>query len=45
MITNTHPVDPDTKTTFGIGERITVKDYFSKITDCIYCYAIHQKIQ
>ena len=38
MITENHPVDPDTKSKLSLTERITVKDYFPKIMDacCVY---------
>lgn len=44
VIYTQHPVDPETKQRFNFNERITVKDYIYKITDCCYCYAITQKL-
>lgn len=35
-----HPVDPESKTKFDYKDRITVKDYFNKLTDCMYCYKL-----
>ena len=33
-----HPVDPETKKRFNFEDRITVKDYMSKISDTCFCY-------
>ena len=35
-----HPVDPATKEKFPYADRITVKDYFSKLTDVMGCYQV-----
>lgn len=40
-----HPVDPESKEKFDIRDRITVKDYYQKVTDFIYCYKIGQNLQ
>ena len=37
-----HPVDPDTKDKFKVSDRITVKDYYQKLSDIFCCYAIAQ---
>ena len=33
LITENHPVDPDTKESFSIMDRITIKSYYSKLFD------------
>lgn len=38
MIVRNYPVDPYTKDSFSIRERITVKDYASKVTDIFKLY-------
>ena len=35
-----HPCDPDTKKKLSFRERITVKDYESKMMDVCFCYAL-----
>ena len=45
VISLLHPINPETKSHFSAQDRITVKDYESKITDCFFCYAITQKIK
>lgn len=45
VISLLHPINPETKTRFSGQDRITVKDYDSKITDCFFCYALTQKIK
>lgn len=39
-----HPVDPDTKKSFSFKDRVTVKDYNSKISDTCFCYQAQQQM-
>ena len=45
VICTMHPVDPDSKEKFDIRDRITVKDYYQKVTDFMQCYRIGLLIQ
>ena len=36
-----HPMDPLMKTKFDINSRITVKDYWVKLSDICFCYEIY----
>ena len=44
VICSLHPVDPETKQSFSIQDRICVKDYYAKLSDICCCYAIRQNI-
>ena len=44
VICTLHPVDPETKESFNISDRITVKDYYAKLSDICCCYALRQHI-
>jgi len=45
MIEKYHPVDPDTKDKLLFKDRITVKDYESKLSDICFCYAAGQHLK
>lgn len=45
IISSLHPVDPETKERFKISDRITVKDYYAKLSDVCCCYALNQSIR
>jgi hypothetical protein len=38
QITSKHPVDPNTLESFKFTDRVTVKDYGSKVTDIFFFY-------
>ena len=38
-----HPVNPQTKERFKINERITVKDFNSKLYDAFYCFKVKEQ--
>jgi len=44
-IEENHPVDPKTKQKFSLRDRITVKDFESKLSDLFYFYFFRQKIK
>ena len=39
VISQRHPVDPETKSRFSIKDRITVMEYEVKLSDMCFCYA------
>ena len=43
VITTYHPVDPETKKSFSVKDRITVRDYGAKMSDACFCYAMCQQ--
>jgi hypothetical protein len=45
LISTIHPVDPETKLRFSYKDRVTIKDYTSKLSDACFCYAIGQKLK
>ena len=36
-----HPMDPNTKKKFDFDSRITVKDYWAKLSDVLFCYELY----
>jgi hypothetical protein len=42
VIEENHPLDPKTKERFSLRDRVTVKDYESKIADLFYFYNVRQ---
>ena len=45
VISTVHPVDPETKQRFNYKDRVTIKDYISKIMDLCFCYWIGQRVK
>ena len=39
VISQRHPVDPETKSRFSFKDRITITEYEAKLSDLCFCYA------
>lgn len=42
VISQRHPLDPETKDRFSIKDRVTVIEYEAKLSDMCYCYAANK---
>ena len=45
VISQRHPVDPETKSRFSFKDRITVLEYEAKVSDLCFCYAANLYIK
>ena len=42
VISQRHPLDPETKDRFSVKDRVTVNEYEAKLSDMCYCYAANK---